>query len=102
MPVIVKRPRAKSDLIEIWDYIAEDSEARADAFIDRIDKKFRTLAQRPGIGRLRGELALDLRRFPVGRYVIFYRPLSNGVDIVRVLHSARDLNAAFFTEEEDD
>ena len=99
MPVIVRSPRAKSDLVEIWDYIAEDSEARADAFIDRIDKKFRTLAQRPGMGRLRDELSVDLRSFPVGRYVIFYRPLSNGVNIVRVLHSARDLDTDFFTEE---
>jgi toxin ParE1/3/4 len=101
MPVVIKRPRAKSDLVEIWDYIADDSEARADAFIDRIDQKFRTLTQRPGIGRLRGELAVGLRSFPVGRYVIFYRPLSNGVEIVRVLHSARDLNADFFAEEDD-
>ncbi|WNV03379.1 type II toxin-antitoxin system RelE/ParE family toxin [Candidatus Methylospira mobilis] len=61
VPFITKRPRAKSDLVEIWDYIAEDSEARADDFIDRIDQKFRTLAQRPGIGRLRDELAADVR-----------------------------------------
>jgi toxin ParE1/3/4 len=101
MPFIVKRPRAKSDLVEIWDYIAEDSETRADDFIDRIDQKFRTLAQRPGIGRLRDELAAEVRSFPVGRYVIFYRPRSNGVEIVRVLHSARDLSADFFVEEDD-
>ena len=101
MPVIIKRPRAKSDLVEIWDYIAEDSEARADSFLDRIDKKFWILAQRPAIGRLRDELAESLRSFPVGRYIIFYIPLSNGVEIVRVLHSARDMNADFFTEEED-
>ena len=69
MPVIIKSPRPKSDLLEIWDYIAEDSEARVDAFIDRIDKKFRTLSQRPGMGRLRDGLAVDLRSFPVGRYV---------------------------------
>ncbi|MFZ4699440.1 MAG: type II toxin-antitoxin system RelE/ParE family toxin [Candidatus Methylumidiphilus sp.] len=74
MPVIIKRPRAKSDLVEIWDYIAEDSEARADSFLDRIDKKFRTLAQRPAIGRLRDELAESLRSFPVGRYIIFTAP----------------------------
>jgi len=101
MPVIIKRPRAKSDLVEIWDYIAEDSEARADSFLDRIDKKFGILAQRPAIGRLRNELAESLRSFPVGRYIIFYIPLSNGVEIVRVLHSARDMNADFFTEEEE-
>lgn len=39
MAVIVKSPRAKRDLLEIWDYIADDSEARADAFIARFDAK---------------------------------------------------------------
>ena len=33
MPVILKRARAADDLIELWDYIAEDSVTRADAFI---------------------------------------------------------------------
>jgi toxin ParE1/3/4 len=100
MPVILKRPRAQSDLVEIWDYIADDSEARADAFLDRIDQKFRTLAQRPGLGRARDELAEGLRSFPVGRYVVFYRPLPEGIEIVRVLHGARDLTAAFFADDE--
>ncbi len=44
MPVIIKRPLARSDLTEIWDYIADDNETRADAFIDSIDQKFETLA----------------------------------------------------------
>ena len=74
MPVVIQRPRAHGDLVEIWGYIAEDSEVRADAFIDRIDRTFQTLAQRPAMGRLRGELATGLRSFPVGRYVIFIAP----------------------------
>jgi len=101
MPIILKRPRAKSDLSEIWDYIAEDSEARADSFVDRIDQKIRTLAQRPGIGRLRDELLPELRSFPIGRYTIFYLPIADGIDVVRVLHSARDLNTDFFTQDDD-
>ena len=72
MPVIIKLPRAKSDLVEIWDYIADDSEAR-----------------------VRDELAEGLRSFAVGRYVIFYRPISEGVEIVRVLHGSRDIDAIF-------
>ena len=50
MPVIVKLPHAKIDLVEIWDYIADDSEARADAFVDMIDQKLQALVSSPGMG----------------------------------------------------
>jgi toxin ParE1/3/4 len=36
-----------------------------------------------------------LRSFPVGRYVIFYLAIPGGVQIVRVLHGARDIEVAF-------
>jgi toxin ParE1/3/4 len=36
-----------------------------------------------------------LRSFAVGRYVIFYLTIPAGVQIVRVLHGARDIEAAF-------
>ncbi len=95
MPVIVKRPKALSDLAQIWDYIADDSEERADAFIATIDAKFQTLSQHPAMGRRREELAPALRSFPVGRHLIFYVALTNGVDIVRVLHGSRDIAILF-------
>jgi toxin ParE1/3/4 len=99
MPVIIKRPAVLSDLFEIWDYIAEDSEMQADAFIDALDRKFQSLAQKPSLGRARDELAKDLRSFPFGRYVIFFMPLADGVEVVRVLHGARDLDKVFQAEE---
>ena len=95
MPVIIQRPRARTDIAEIWDYIAEDSEARADAFIDRIEQKIHALANQPDMGRTRYELEEGLRSFPVGRYVIFYLSNPGGIEIVRVLHGARDLIAIF-------
>ena len=98
MPVIIKRPRARSDLAEIWDYIADDNETRADAFVDTIDSKFHLLAGQPDIGRVRNDLADGMRSFPVGRYVIFYRVVPKGVEIVRVLHGARDVDALFSQE----
>jgi toxin ParE1/3/4 len=92
--VIVLQPRAKADISEIWEFIAEDSDDQADAFIDLIDQNFQLLAQKSGLGRRREELAEGLRSFPVGRYVIFYLPIPGGVQIVRVLHGARDIEAA--------
>jgi hypothetical protein len=47
------------------------------------------------MGRVRDELAADLRSFPFGRYVIFYEPIEDGIDVVRVLHGARDIDAVF-------
>ena len=93
--MIVLQPRAKADLVEIWEFIADDSDANADAFIDVIDQKFQLLAQQPCIGRRRADLADGLRSFPVGSYVIFYLAVPGGVKIVRVLHGARDLETTF-------
>jgi toxin ParE1/3/4 len=92
--VIVLQPRAKADLSEIWEFIADGTDDQADAFIDLIDQKFQLPAQQAGLGRRRDELAEGLRSFPVGRYVIFYLPIPGGVQIVRLLHGARDIEAA--------
>jgi toxin ParE1/3/4 len=47
------------------------------------------------MGRARDELAEGVRSFPTGRYVIFYIPIDDGIDMVRILHSARDIDALF-------
>jgi|ERR1700722_11400788 toxin ParE1/3/4 len=95
MPIITRRPRAGADLSEIWEFIAEDSVERADAFVDRIDAMFHTLAAQPLMGRERRELAPGLRSIPLVPYVIFYEVIHDGVAIVRVLHGARDASAQF-------
>jgi len=50
------------------------------------------------MGRTRDELVPGLRSLPFGRYVIFYRALDDGSEIVRVLHGARDLRRALQSE----
>jgi len=99
MPTVLVRPRALADLAEIWAYIAEGSPDQADAFIDLVDSKFQALSRRPGIGRLRPELAPDIRSLVVGRYLVFYLPLSRGVEVVRVLHGSRDVESIFENEQ---
>ncbi|MGA8875055.1 MAG: type II toxin-antitoxin system RelE/ParE family toxin [Candidatus Korobacteraceae bacterium] len=95
MPSVVIRPKALEDLAEIWAHIAEDSPRQADAFAAAIDREIRGLARRPLIGRARPELLTDLRSLPFGRYVIFYLPRKRGIEVVRVLHGARDLKPLF-------
>ena len=95
MSQIRKRPQAQEDLLEIWLRIASDSPFHADRFLDLLDDKMRRLADAPGMGRSRPELTPGLRGFPVGDYLIFYRPLPFGIEVVRVLHGARDIDALF-------
>lgn len=100
MAVIRKRPRALFDLAEIWSYIAEDSVINADRLATRIDKAFTLLARRPGLGRPRPEIYPNLRSFVIHKYVVFYLPLTNGIDVIRVLHGARDIETVFEDEEQ--
>jgi toxin ParE1/3/4 len=86
---------ASADLEEIWLFIAQDDPDAADRHLRNLVSRFPTLASMPEMGRLREEIAARLRSFPVGSYVIFYRPIAGGVEIVRVLHGARDLPPLF-------
>ena len=98
MARISRRPLAAADVLEIWNYIAEDSIEQADRWVDRLDEKLGLIAGQPLMGRSRNELAVDIRSFPFGRYVVFYVPIEDGIDVVRVLHSARDVDAIFADE----
>ena len=42
---------------------------------------------------MRGDLLKNLRSFPVGNYVIFYVPISDGIEVVRVMHGRQDIDA---------
>lgn len=78
---------------------ADDSPDQADAFVDLVDSKFQSLSRRPGMGRRRPELSSDIRSLAVGRYVVFYLPVSRGIEVVRVLHGSRDIESIFENEQ---
>jgi toxin ParE1/3/4 len=92
---VKRRPQAVDDILEIWLFIAEDSIPAADRWIDQLDEAFSLWATQPRMGRTRDELALGLRSMPFGRYVVFYEPLADGIDVVRVLHSSQDTDPQF-------
>lgn len=93
MPLVFKRPLALSDLAEIWSFVADDSEIQADKFLATLETRLNLLATQSNMGRRRDELMNGLRSVPVGRYVIFYLPRQDGIEVVRVLHGARDIDA---------
>lgn len=95
MAIVIKRPRAELDLLDIWDYIADDTQERANEFLDRIEGKLQTLAQNPGLGKRRENLLAGLQSFPIGNYVVFYREIEDGIDVIRILHGSRDIEEVF-------
>jgi toxin ParE1/3/4 len=88
-------PLARQDLDAIHDYIATDSPAAAGRWIDRLEAECGKLAAMPGMGRPREEFGAGLRSFAVGSYLIFYREYPDRLEIVRVLHGARDIESLF-------
>lgn len=91
MARIVRRPRAGRDAAEIAFRIARDNPRAARRLLDRIDAQLAVLAERPLLGRARPELGVALRSFALRPYLILYRPLADGIEVVRVLHGAREL-----------
>lgn len=98
MKQVLRTPTAAADLLEIWTYIAKDSQKAADRILRRIDRDCTLLAEFPDIGARREELAAGLRSFPRGNYVIFYRPVDVGIEVIRVPNGARDIGPALFKE----
>lgn len=84
-------PRARKDLDEIGLYIAVDSVDAALSFVVLIEEKCQLIADTPHIGRTRDDLAKSLRSFPVDSYLVFYRTVHDGIEVVRILHASRDI-----------
>ena len=89
--LVHRSPLAEQDYRDIWRYIARDNEDAASRLLRRIDRKLELYTENPGMGTKRDKLAPGLRSFPIGNYLAFYRIVRDGIELVRVLHGARDL-----------
>jgi toxin ParE1/3/4 len=88
---------ARLDLDEIYDYIANDKPGATRRRLKKTMDQFSALAKNPLTGQAREDIRLDLRSFSHGSYVIFFRLRQNYLEIVRVLHGARDIEGTFIT-----
>ena len=99
MPRKVKRlPRALSDGLDIWLHIAADNMTAADELADRLDEAIERLSEYPELGPARSRLGQGIRIFPVESLVIFYRIEPDVLEIVRILHAARDITSDLLAE----
>ncbi len=92
---LVRSPAAEEDLIDIWVTIALDNRRAADKFHSELKSRMAQLVVFPESGPLRQEIAQDLRTLSCRNYLILYRIMPEDVDIVRIVHGARDFTTLF-------
>jgi toxin ParE1/3/4 len=101
---VVTRARALRDLEERSEFIRQRNPRAALRFLVEAEATFRRLAAMPGTGaRFEPDhpVLADLRYAPITRHksdLVFYRPLDDGIEIVRVLHAARDISGVLADE----
>lgn len=83
------------DFEQIYEYIAKDNAVAADRHCKKIKARCRLLLDQPRIGSKRGDIRSDMRSIAEGNFVIFYRQIDAGIEIVRVLHGSQDPERAF-------
>ena len=83
---------ARCHLQAIYDYIAQDSKRYARRMVDRLTRRSLQLSDRPLIGaKAEKYVEQDIREVFVKPYRLFYRVKSNQIDILAVIHAAREL-----------
>jgi plasmid stabilization system protein ParE len=89
-------PRAQIDLTEIIEHIAEHSPQNAIKVFDELHEAMRKLARMPGMGHRREDVTdLPVLFWAVHSYLIVYRRDRDPIEIIHIVHGARDLKALF-------
>ncbi len=94
-------PQARTDIYEHAHYIARDSSAAADRFLDALARTCAMLAELPKSGVARSFKHPALAKIRMMRvdgfphYLVFYLPARTGIVVVRVVHGTRDLPTLF-------
>ena len=92
-------PEARDDLDHIHAYISGDNPDAADDVLESAFSTFENLSRMPSMGRERefkSSQLSGLRSFTIQgfrNYLIFYRENQNGIEVVRVVHAARNLDS---------
>ncbi len=89
---------ARQDLADIFDFIARDKPIAAKNWVRKIEEKCvkekcELIATTPGFGQARPEFGGEIRSSTLGRYIIFYRPIAGGVEVLRVIPGGRDISS---------
>lgn len=97
---VVLRPRADLDIDDQFEYLAvEGGLATAERFLNALRATLAALQENPKLGSSRNlpdERLAGLRIWPIQgfrRQLVFYIPTSDAIEVVRILHGARDVES---------
>ena len=101
MPESILDPVVEAELWGIWKFIARDNPDAATRVVEAAFETFNTLAANPGLGRpgkfgnarLAGTRSFRVSGFD--NYLIFYRRVPAGIQVLHLYHGARDLESLF-------
>ena len=96
MPRVRYTKRARRDLIRIWLELHSINPGAADNLYKRLEARVEILKRFPEAGRLRPDIDSTARVLIEPPYLILYRVVPNAVQIVRVLHGAREIDRYLF------
>ena len=86
---VVVAPTARDDLIEIGEFIAQDSPDNARQWVSQLEHAIASLSSMPERVAKRDDLRAGYHVLPVGAHLIFFRIVDREVQIARVIHAAR-------------
>jgi toxin ParE1/3/4 len=99
---VLKRARAIRVLIDHFVFLGENASVDvARRFLQSANSAFEELAQMPQIGAsrtFRNPRFAAVRMWPIRgfeRFLVFYRPVKGGIEVLRVVHGARDIETVF-------
>ncbi|MFN0137930.1 MAG: type II toxin-antitoxin system RelE/ParE family toxin [Phycisphaerae bacterium] len=95
MSTVRRGPLAEDDFLNIWLYVARDSIRAADALLEQFDTALDLLSEFPDSGAPRENLGRGVRMHVVGSYCLYYRRANDDIELLRVLHGARQLDRVF-------
>lgn len=90
-------PEADADLDGIDEYYADKSPAAGRRLIREITRGCQLRAGQTNMGTPRDDLGTGVRSFPAQPYVVFFRPVDGGIEVIRIIHGSRDIGPDMFS-----
>ena len=85
----------EADIDEIFEFLLNEGEDYAKKILGEIAAKLTLLEKNVYLGKTKDDILFNLRSFPAKKYIIFYTPIEDGIEVFRILHSSRNIEGLF-------